>query len=451
MRLAILATTLLCCAPLAAQQLPPPGYKRLATPDRWTDAKTGHRVIRLSDAPGNYSLYFNYNPFTPQGDKMVFQTAEGISVVDLKTWAVRPLARVKLERLLFAGRKTRTAYYTVRAAGAAAGGSDADGARGRLELWAADIDTGATRKLVDLPAGQVDTINADETMVAGQVAARAMPLQPGTGRSTAIGQAEYAANGPDGKPLSFAEAKEVRLNQRLEARIPMEMFTVDLATGERRVVHRATDWLNHLQFSPTDPGLLMFCHEGPWHKVDRIWTIRTDGGAAAQPVKVHARTMNMEIAGHEWWSPDGRTIWYDLQTPRGEKFWVAGYDVATQKRRWYHLERDQWSVHFTTSTDGRTFAGDGGDDEMVAHAKDGKWIYLLRPEAIPDVAGIHAPGADRLIAPGRLVPERLVDMARHDYRLEPNIHFTPDDKWIVFRSNMEGAPAIYAVELAKAK
>jgi oligogalacturonide lyase len=41
--------------------------------------------------------------------------------------------------------------------------------------------------------------------------------------------------------------------------------------------HPATDWLNHVQFSPTDPTLMMFCHEGPWHKVDRIWTIRTDG------------------------------------------------------------------------------------------------------------------------------------------------------------------------------
>ena len=28
--------------------------------------------------------------------------------------------------------------------------------------------------------------------------------------------------------------------------------------------------------------------------------------------------MNMEIAGHEFFSADGRTIWYDLQTPRGE-------------------------------------------------------------------------------------------------------------------------------------
>ncbi len=34
----------------------------------------------------------------------------------------------------------------------------------------------------------------------------------------------------------------------------MEIFTITTATGERKVVHQATDWLNHLQFSPTDPA-----------------------------------------------------------------------------------------------------------------------------------------------------------------------------------------------------
>ncbi len=432
----------------ALAQTPAPAASATSKPASWIDAKTGHRIIRLSDAPGNYALYFNYNAFTPQGDKMIFSTAEGISVVDLKTWAVKSLVRQKIVRLLFTGQKTRTAYYTVRSTGKAlAAGAGSDGQREPLELWAADIDTGKARKVIDLPAGQVDTMNADETLVAGQVAARAMPLQPGReGRSGKTDQAEYAANGPDGKPLPFAEAKEVRLNDRLEARIPMEIFTVDLKTGERKVVHKATDWLNHLQFSPTDPGLLMFCHEGPWHKVDRIWTIRTDG---TQLTKVHQRTMNMEIAGHEWWSPDGKTIWYDLQTPRGQVFWVAGYDVDTKKRRWYHVERDQWSVHYNTSSDGKTFAGDGGDSEMVAHAKDGKWLYLLTPKAIPDVAGIHAADADQLIAPGTFEPERLVDLSKHNYQLEPNIHFTPDNKWLVFRSNMEGRTGIYAVEIAK--
>jgi len=45
--------------------------------------------------------------------------------------------------------------------------------------------------------------------------------------------------------------------------------------------------------------------------------------------------------------------------------------------------------------------------------------------------------------------ERLVNMARHNYRLEPNVSFTPDQKWVVFRSNMHGETYVYAVEVAK--
>ena len=34
--------------------------------------------------------------------------------------------------------------------------------------------------------------------------------------------------------------------------------------------------------------------------------------------------------------------------------------------------------------------------------------------------------------------------------LEPNVTFTPDGKWIVFRSNMHGPTHVYAVEVARA-
>ncbi|WP_076068873.1 oligogalacturonate lyase family protein [Sphingomonas montana] len=410
------------------------------------DPATGHRVVRISTAPGMASLYFHQNPFTPQGDKMVIATADGIAAIDLKDWSIRPIVRGAGLELLFAGRRTRTVYYARR--GKAGPGGGPNGEVGATTVFAADIDSGKARTVATIPAGSIGSINADETLLLGQVAERAMPLQPGGTGTARYGQADYAANGPDGKPLPFADAKEVRLNDRLEAKIPMEIFTIDIRTGARKVVHRATDWLNHLQFSPTDPGLLMFCHEGPWHKVDRIWTIRTDGSGLT---KVHARTMNMEIAGHEYWSPDGKTIWYDLQTPRGQVFWLAGYDIATRKRTWYHLERDQWSVHYTQSPDGRLFAGDGGDAGMVAHAPDGKWIYAFTPSAIPDVAGIHAADSASLIAPGLLTAEKLVDMRGHDYRLEPNIHFTPDGKWLIFRSNKDGDPQIYAVEVARAR
>ena len=35
-------------------------------------------------------------------------------------------------------------------------------------------------------------------------------------------------------------------------------------------------------------------------------------------------------------------------------------------------------------------------------------------------------------------------------RLEPNVSFTPDQKWVVFRSNMFGPTYVFAVEVAKA-
>jgi oligogalacturonide lyase len=55
-----------------------------------------------------------------------------------------------------------------------------------------------------------------------------------------------------------------------------------------------------------------------------------------------------------------------------------------------------------------------------------------------------------LITPGVFRSEKLVNMARHDYSLEPNATFTPDGRWLIFRSNMDGAAQIYAVELKKA-
>jgi oligogalacturonide lyase len=234
------------------------------------------------------------------------------------------------------------------------------------------------------------------------------------------------------------------MEERFAARLPMALFTIDTKTGETKVIHRANDWLNHLEFSPTDPTLLMFCHEGPWHKLDRIWTIRTDG---TRLTKIHTRTMAMEIFGHEFWSVDGKTIWYDLQTPRGEDFWLAGYNVETGDKTWYHLQRNEWSIHFNVTADGKLFCGDGGDEGQVARAPDGKWIYLFRPELIPN-RGIEDKS---FVRPGVFRAERLVNMSKHNYRLEPNVSFTPDQKWVVFRSNMFGPTYTFAVEVEKAR
>ncbi len=429
-------------------------------PKEWIDQTTGHRVVRISDEPGSSSNYFNVNSYTPDGRWMAYSSPSGIMALDLKTFRSKLIVpgRVSLQ---FVGQRTGTVYYLTaleQTQGHDANSVHTPGAkvrpavmpRGPRTIMGYDIATGKSRRIAALEAGySIATINADETLFAG---ARNTGNGPGAGvnpGSVMANRDPASEVGPNGEKLTYAEGREVQINRRLMQRIPMEIFTINIATGAKKTITASTDWLNHLQFSPTDPNVLLYCHEGNWHVVDRLWLVRVD--RPDTPRLLHTRTMNMEIAGHEWWSKDGKTVWYDLQTPRGEDFWVAGYDVATTKRRWYHLDRNAWGVHFNSSPDEKLFASDGGDPEMAAHAPDGKYIYLLRPRAIPDVAGIHAANSADLITPGALDPEKLVDLRNHDYRSEPNASFTPDGKWLVFRSNMWGPGHVYAVETAKAR
>jgi oligogalacturonide lyase len=422
----IARTFVLAASALAAATLAPAAEP----PKSWIDPDTGHRIVRLTDEPGSASLYFNQNAYTGDGKKMVYTTTKGISVLDLQSHASRQVVEGRV-RVIVAGRKSQNVYYT------------RDGA-----VWSTDVDTLVRRKIAELPRrGGISTVNADETMLAGTYIEGDGPDYGANMPAARTQNGAQSAGAPQPQPQTLDQPanKGAMMERRLAAHYPMALFTIDTRSGEVKILHRSTDWLNHLEFSPTDPTLLMFCHEGPWHKVDRIWTMRTDG---THITLVHKRTMQMEIAGHEFWSEDGKTIWYDLQTPRSELFWVAGYNVETGLRTWYHLERNEWSVHFNVSKDGALFCGDGADPGQVAKAKDGQWLYLFRPELTPNREGSEDPA---LIRPGVFHAERLVNMSKHQYRLEPNVSFTPDRKWIVFRSNMFGESYAFAVEVAKAQ
>ena len=371
-------------------------------PLEWIEAATGHRVVRLSREPGSASLYFHQNPYTADGDKMVFTTPSGLVTMNLETRATTPLVDGRVSHLVV-GKRSREAFYMK------------DGT-----VYATHLDTKATRAIAnvaELRAGSGLTVNADGTLLAGSHVEGAgnVPAAP----SSSQPQAPVPGQGPGPR-------QESRLDARWAQRLPMALYTVHVRTGAVRKIYRSNDWLNHVQFSPTDPALIMYCHEGPWHKVDRIWTIRTDGSARRL---MHTRTMDMEIAGHEFFSPDGAVIWYDLQTPKYKVFWLAGVNVATGQRTRYSIRREHWSVHWNVSWNGRLFAGDGGGPRSVAAPGNGQWIYLFTPT-----------GQD-------LEVKRLVDLSKHDYDLEPNVTFTPDDKWIVFRSNMHGPSHVYAVEV----
>jgi oligogalacturonide lyase len=396
---------------LHAQQVMETGGQKM--PNEWIDKTTGHKIVKLTRRQGNnYSFYFHNNPFV--GDKMIFYGTNALNTekndsvkqeisnitagnkqiysVNLKTLQVQQITSQHsgMNGEIVAP-ENKLVYYQIKDS-----------------VFATHIETKATRLVYVFPAdfkASVITLNADETLLAGTWSSDA--------------EKEIFKNNPN---------KSSYFNLIYEAKLPRTLFTVNVKTGELVKLHSDSAWLNHVQFSSTDPKLLMFCHEGPWHKVDRIWTIDV---STKKITKIHNRTMDMEIYGHEWFAPDGKTIWFDLQKPRSVNFFIGGWDVATGNEKAYRITRDEWSIHFNISPDQKLFCGDGGDPGQVAKAKDGRWIYLFTPSG------------------DSIVSTKLVDMKNHNYKTEPNVHFSPDGKWIIFRANFEGNTDVYAVKAEK--
>jgi oligogalacturonide lyase len=327
------------------------------------------------------------------------------------------------------GRKTGHIFFTrtvVAGGGAQSPGAAVSQDRGSAErsVWWMDPDSKEQHQIGKLPPGyNVSTVNCDETLLAGAITYL-------DGR-----------NGAATRPVQAAPGQRINLAARWAQHLPMALLTMDAQSGELRTFNPSNDWDNHFQFSPTDPKLLMYCHEGPWQNNDRVWTINVDG---SNLTNVHKRTMINEIWGHELWAPDGKTSWYQLNTPRGAGgvAWIAGTNLETGEQIWYHLEPGTSSIHVNISRDGKLFAGDGGNGNA--------WIMLQTPHISRNLAeGVYSTRG--LVQPGTIETERLVNMSTHQYQLEPNVMFTPDGKWIVFRSNMFGPSYVFEVEISKAQ
>jgi oligogalacturonide lyase len=277
-------------------------------------------------------------------------------------------------------------------------------------IFAVNVNTHKTRFIYAFSPdfkGRVGTVNADGTYMACV-------------KSTGEQEREILAKYPE---------KHDFFNRIYDAHIQHTLYVLDVKHKTLKQIHQENEWTNHLLFSPTDPDNLSYCHEGPWEKVDRIWNINIKTG---ENKLLHKRTMVNEIAGHEFFSPLGNTEWFDLQKPKGQTFFLAGINMKTGKEdRVYQMDRNEWSIHFNVTKDEQTFAGDGGNSGQVAKAPDGMWIYLFKPN------GDH------------FKSEKLVNMKHHNYHLEPNVHFSPDEKWVIFRANFEGHEGVYAAEIAK--
>jgi len=371
----------------------------------WIDGKTGHKVIRLSRREGpNEVFYFRQNPFTAAGDKMVFMgyTDQGrcAFTLDLKTLEIRQITTCNTA-LEAVAPKSRLLYYV----------------RGDT-VFSTHLDTLETHKVAEVPHhytwGRGLSVNADETMLAG---------------CYCLGEEKfYQSNMP----------RKQWIREIWKSRLPNALYTIDVQTGKINELFHENEWLGHVQFSPTDPTLIAFCHEGPGHELDRMWIIRSDGTGLR---KLYEKKWPRELQTHEFWSPDGTKIWCDFQTPQlpaqvmpflevvtYPRFYLASVDPHTLDLKRYGYPMRYASRHFNISPDQTMFCGDG-EGGRFRLCPSGKWIFLYQ------------------IKEGKLKARRLCSMAGHDWKTgpEPNTHFTPDGKWVVFQSDVQGTTQVYAV------
>jgi oligogalacturonide lyase len=375
----------------------------------WVDRDTGHRVVRLSRRENsNEVFYFHQNPFLPSGDKMVFMghSAAGrcAFTVDLNTYDIRQVTTVNTGFEVVSPKSGRLYYVS----------GDA--------VYGADAVTLDTKKVADIPHhytwGRGLSVNSDETLLAG---------------CYCLGEEKYYTSGLPRKQWIDAIWK---------AKLPNAIYTIDIRTGKVNEFYRVNEWLGHVQFSPTDPTLIEFSHEGPGHQLDRLWMMRADGTDLR---KLHKKQYPRELQTHEFWSPDGARIWCDYQRPgalaRALPFFyeltfpeynIACVDAKTLKVTRYPLARRYASRHFNISPDQTMFCGDGEGGRLHLSPSQ-KWIFLYRPEG------------------GRLKVEKLCGMEGHHWETgpEPNTHFTPDGKWVVFMSDVTGTIQVYAVSVEK--
>lgn len=373
----------------------------------WVDPKTGHRVIRLSRREGeNEVFYFHQNPFTKDGDKMVFMGTTEVGrcafTVSLDTFEIQQVtfANTGFEVV---GATSRLLYYM-----------SGDG------VFSTHLDTLETREIARVPAhytwGRGFSVNSDETLLAG---------------CYCLGEERYYQSG-------MPRRKWIR--EIWEARLPNTLYTIDINQGVIREFYHENEWLGHVQFSPVDPYLILFCREGPGRDVERLWTIRADG---TEVKKLYEKKHPRELQTHEFWSPDGKKVWCDFQTPRwivraipclepivDSRFFLASVDVDSLELKLYPYKMQFASRHFNISQDQTMFCGDG-EGGSFRLCPSGKWIFLYT------------------IKEGRVQVKKLCSMKGHSWKSypEPNVHFTPDGKWVVFQSDVTGSLQVYAVSV----
>jgi oligogalacturonide lyase len=420
------ALSLIASTPVAAQApagaaFPLPAAKGIdsiwqqhsSQPDlSWRDPTSHTRVVCLTAGFDTAGLpYFHQNVFTEKGDLMLFtgrhDKDEGYYTLNLQTGEIRQLSHEVGLNLVVLPHRRAAAY------------------RRGDDVFLMNLDSGEVRKLVTVPHDLLAEsagfgFTADEKNL---IFAYCDQLYATHMRVTATPQKDIHVRRVD----YIVEYEKMPKHNAI--------YSIDIDSGKLTPVFKdeESNWLGHVQGSPTNPNLAIFIHEGfvSVHIKNRLRVLDLSTGKVTMP-----RTGPLENDGitHEFWDRDGKTVWYDISTAGA----LTHLDLQTGKetRYVYRTEssvRGNRSIHYAIGPDARWAVGDGFQG-------DNPWLYVYQLNR-------------RDPSTGAVPVERICDFSAHynnpnaAYH-EPNPHLTPDARWVLFTAHLKGnANQVYAVEI----
>ena len=203
-----------------------------------------------------------------------------------------------------------------------------------------------------------------------------------------------------------------------------QIIRVDVQSGEMAVIHEDDRFMTHVNLSPTQPDILTFCHEGPWHLVEqRIWGLNIDSGKVW---KIRPQEDGQFAIGHEYWFADGERIGYHGHPRSGKGDHVFGHikwdnSEHTEVRFPFH----SWHFH---SINEELIVGDGTATRQAANQP---FIQLFKFNG------------ENYTGPKILAMHRSTFNHQHAH-CHPR--FTPDGKAVLYSSDLTGYANMYLVE-----
>jgi len=242
----------------------------------------------------------------------------------------------------------------------------------------------------------------------------------------------------DGLYLAFSYSERLHLSVRdwmwehLYRRPRSMVIRVDLESGMAEALWGECEWISHVNISPVDADIVLFCHEGPWELVQRMWVVKASTHEVWPLVK---QKRYLQACGHEFFTRDGKVVTQYAERDRADRNEWRRFNLIVNpdgeelgKFRYPGM----WPTHIQANSSATLFVGDAA--YPTADFTEGAYfIGLVRH--VQDRAEVEL-------------------LCRHDsswqsQEAHPHPVFTPDDRHVIFTSDRGGRCNVYMVKVGE--